>query len=219
MNKKLEPYINLVNFLADFLGENTEVVLHDLTDWHRSVVAIRNGHISGREVGAPITDLSLNILRSEVYKEVPFLVNYHGVSRKGDTIRSATFFIKDDNEDLVGMLCINSDCQELMMVRNILNKMINIPEASEEPTVMVAENFNIDVKELVDNNISRISVDLGDRLHKLSKDEKVELVEKLQAMGTFMVKGTVWYLAESMGVSVPTVYRYISLVKKKNDYA
>lgn len=218
MNKKLEPYVALVNFIAEFLGEDTEVVLHDLTDWHRSVVAIRNGHISGREVGAPITDLSLNILRSEVYKDVPFLANYQGISRKGDTIRSSTFFIKDDNGDLVGMLCINSDCHELIGMRNYLTKLINIPDTMEPSVPMVAENFNIDVKELVDNNISRISPDLGERISKLSKDEKVELVEKLQNMGTFMVKGTVWYLAESMGVSVPTVYRYISLVKKKNEY-
>jgi len=41
-------------------------------------------------------------------------------------------------------------------------------------------------------------------------------VGKLQALGTFTVKGTVWYLADTMGVSLPTVYRYITLAKKKN---
>jgi len=53
MNKKLDAYITLVDFLADFMGENTEVVLHDLTDWRHSIMAIRNGHITGRKVGAP----------------------------------------------------------------------------------------------------------------------------------------------------------------------
>lgn len=49
MNKKLEPYISLVDFLADYLGSNTEVVLHDMEDWEKSVVAIRNGHISEQQ--------------------------------------------------------------------------------------------------------------------------------------------------------------------------
>ena len=46
MNKYLRSYLPLVDFLADCLGDSTEVVLHDLTDWHQSVVAISNGHIS-----------------------------------------------------------------------------------------------------------------------------------------------------------------------------
>ena len=49
MAKDLESYKVLVDFLADYLGENTEVVLHDLSDCQSSIVAIRNGDISGRE--------------------------------------------------------------------------------------------------------------------------------------------------------------------------
>ena len=36
----------LVDFIAQFMGENTEVALLDLTDWTSSVVAIHNGHIT-----------------------------------------------------------------------------------------------------------------------------------------------------------------------------
>ena len=75
LNKKLQAYVTLVDFLAEFMGENTEVVLHDMTDWHHSVIAIRNGHISGRKVGDPITETNLRILRSEVHKKVPYMNN------------------------------------------------------------------------------------------------------------------------------------------------
>lgn len=214
MNKKLETYVTMVDFLAEFMGESTEVVLHDLTDWHHSVVAIRNGHISGRQVGDPITEINLRILRSEVHKKVPYMNNEPKKFRKKESIKSASWFIKDENEVLIGMICINSDCHELIAARDLLNKMIKPPIVENDSKEKGPKKINIDVKELVDNNLSHISEDLLKKLKFLSKDEKVELVGKLDKMGTFSVKGTVWYLANSMGVSVPTLYRYISLTKK-----
>lgn len=214
MNKNLETYVTLVDFIAEFMGENTEVVLHDLTDWHHSIAAIRNGHISGREVGAPITEMTLKILRSEIHKKVPFMNNDPRKFKKSETIKSATWFIKDDNETLIGMICINSECHDLIAARDILNRMIKTPALEKDKKEKGPEKINIDVKALVDNNLDHISRDLLKKLTQLSKDEKVELVGKLDEMGTFSVKGTIWYLANAMGVSVPTLYRYISLTKR-----
>ena len=88
LNKKLQAYVTLVDFLAEFMGENTEVVLHDMTDWHHSVIAIRNGHISGRKVGDPITETNLRILRSEVHKKVPYMNNDPKKYKKKESIKS-----------------------------------------------------------------------------------------------------------------------------------
>ncbi|MBI4855512.1 MAG: PAS domain-containing protein [Acetobacterium woodii] len=214
MNKKLETYVTLVDFIAEFMGENTEVVLHDMTDWHHSVVAIRNGHISGRKVGDPITEINLKIIRSEIHKKVPFMNNDPEKFKKKETIKSASWFIKDENQALIGMICINSDNHELIAARDLLNKMITPPIVEKDVKEKGPEKINIDVKELVDNNLNHISQDLLKKLKLLSKEEKVELVGKLDEMGTFSVKGTIWYLANCLGVSVPTLYRYISLTKK-----
>jgi predicted transcriptional regulator YheO len=216
VNKKLEPYITLVDFLAEFMGDHTEVVLHDLTDWHHSVIAIRNGHISGRKVGDPITEMTLKILRSEIHKKVPYMNNDPGKLKKKETMKSASWFIKDENDTLIGMICINSDCHELIAARDILNRMIKPPIVEKEMKERGPDKINIDVKALVDNNLDHISQNLLKRLKLLNKDEKVELVGKLESMGTFSVKGTIWYLANSMGVSVPTLYRYIALAKRNN---
>ena len=61
MAKDLESYKVLVDFLADYLGENTEVVLHDLSDCQSSIVAIRNGDISGRELGLSLIHIQMCI--------------------------------------------------------------------------------------------------------------------------------------------------------------
>ena len=57
MYKLLEPYAKLVDFLGEALGDNVEVALHDLTSKEQEIVAIANSHISGREIGAKLSNL------------------------------------------------------------------------------------------------------------------------------------------------------------------
>ena len=63
-NPLLQHYIKLTEFLGQALGPDYEVALHDMTDKNRSIVAIANNHISGREIGAPLTNVALKILMS-----------------------------------------------------------------------------------------------------------------------------------------------------------
>ena len=44
----LESYMLSADGLAEFWGENCEVIIHDLTQLDASVVKIVNGHLSGR---------------------------------------------------------------------------------------------------------------------------------------------------------------------------
>ncbi|MFP3423033.1 PAS domain-containing protein, partial [Bacillus sp. SIMBA_161] len=48
-------------------GTDCEVVLHDLSshDLDHSIAAIVNGHVSGREVGGPSTNLGIEVLQNE----------------------------------------------------------------------------------------------------------------------------------------------------------
>ena len=50
MTKELfQQYSILVDYLGKVLGPDYEIVLHDLTQSNKEVVAIANGHISGRK--------------------------------------------------------------------------------------------------------------------------------------------------------------------------
>ena len=66
-NPLLQHYIKLTEFLGHALGPDYEVALHDLTDKNRSIIAIANNHVSGREVGAPLTNVALKILMDKSY--------------------------------------------------------------------------------------------------------------------------------------------------------
>ena len=105
----LNQFTKLVEFLGKVLGPDYEIVLHDLTDTRCSIVAIANGHVSGRSIGAPLTNLGLKVLTMGSYKNSDYLINYNGASRTNRVLRSSTMFLKDDNGEIVGMLCINFD--------------------------------------------------------------------------------------------------------------
>ena len=67
MYKSLEPYAKLVDFLSAALGDNCEIALHDLTSKDQEIVAISNNPISGRGVGAKLSNLSLHYLEEKQY--------------------------------------------------------------------------------------------------------------------------------------------------------
>lgn len=215
MNKYLEPYITLMDFLADYLGKNTEIVLHDLTDWHASIVAIRNSHISGRSVGSPITDLALKIINEAKYKDHPYITGYQSRGKNGHVLKSATFFIRDKHDNIVGMMCLNSDCENLVRARDFLTDLIDnleIPESCSD----VSETFNLSVTDLIESNFEKVYPDVSIRPEELSQKEKMEIVEHLNDMGTFLMKGAVGHIADKLRVSIPTIYRYLNQIKGKS---
>ena len=74
----LQQYKILVEFLGQTLGPDYEVVLQDLSSDNRSIIAIANGHISGRSVGSPLTNAALQMLSSKLYEDRNYLSNYKG---------------------------------------------------------------------------------------------------------------------------------------------
>ena len=55
----IRRYSLLVEFLGRILGPDYEIVLHDLSRKQPSVIAIANGQISGRTIGAPLTNVAM----------------------------------------------------------------------------------------------------------------------------------------------------------------
>ena len=97
-NALLRQYVKLTEFLGAALGPDYEVALHDLTDKNRSIIAIANGYISGREIGAPLTNMALSVLKDESYEWQDYRLHYSGVSAAGNALRSSTMFIKEDGK-------------------------------------------------------------------------------------------------------------------------
>jgi predicted transcriptional regulator YheO len=225
LRAEFEPYLPLMDFLAELLGPRTEIVLHDTSDLSRSIVALTNGHVSGRTVGGPATDLVLKVLQNHEHDDRDFLANYLAESRTGGTFRSSTFFIRDAGGDVVGMLCLNIDDEPLTRARDLLAAITATTGLvkgadrggageAERPPAPVAERLSTNVDELALDGVARIVAAQGVEPHRMTPDEKVAAVRELERAGVFLLKGAVAQVAEALHVSEPTVYRYVKQVRR-----
>ncbi|WP_016590835.1 helix-turn-helix transcriptional regulator, partial [Yersinia pestis] len=117
----IKSWIPMVEFIARTYGENCEVILHDLRDLDKSIVAIKNNHITGRQIGGTITDFALKLIHEKSWEERDFIINYKGrIPGKSENIRASTFFIKDEEGEIIAMLCMNVDLTSLSLAHKII---------------------------------------------------------------------------------------------------
>ncbi|GAB6175324.1 PAS domain-containing protein [Desulfobaculum senezii] len=210
----IEDYIPLVEFLGTFLGKDCEVVLHDTTSVEKSVVAIANNHISGRRIGAPLTDLALSFLREKQYENRSFIMEYSSLSKDGKRLHSATYFIKDADGELLGMLCLNMDVTKVCQVRELLDNMIENGGfgASLSPDIAPThgeESFHENIEDLTENMVLNVIRRYNIPPERMTADEKTEIVAELNRKGVFLIKGSVGVVAQYLDASEATIYRYM----------
>lgn len=225
LNPIFEQYIRLTEFLGQALGPDYEIALHDLTSKERSIIAIANGHVSGREVGAPLTNMALSILRDKSYERADYRLHYYGVSVNGKDLRSNTLYIKQDGK-LVGMLCINFDdsryralstqllglCHPDMFVSDVLP--LNITGMEPPPASRPApEKFRNSTDAVAVDAINRELERLGVTADRLTSDERLHIITALERDGIFLLKGAVRDVAAGLCCSQASVYRYLSQIK------
>lgn len=220
-----KQYSSLVNFLGKALGPDYEIALHDVQPNSKSIVAIANGHISGRDIGAPMTNLGLEIIANKEYKNKDYILNYNGASKDHRVLRSSTFFIKDDLEELVGMLCINFDDKRYTELSDRIlqlchpNKLIeqNSKYNSVDSIVQNStETFSESIEEVTDTVLSKVLENSNIPVDRLTQDERLHIVDILDKKGVFMLKGAVSTVADKLSCSEPSIYRYLAKINKKN---
>ena len=228
----LEMYKRIVPFLGAALGKDCEVVLHDLRHPDESVIAIANGDISSRKVGAPATDFILKLMQVGKKRDQEYMTNYYGKSVNGHTLRSSTFFIHDEADNIIGALCLNYDVQRYIDVRKQLDTLIlmdpekhiddmtqDVPKKEEDHFlgVEISESMYPTVDDAIQHLIQRALSPYAADAKRLSQTERLAVVEDLYKNGLFVLKGSVYALAHVLGVSEPTIYRYLNRIKKENQ--
>ena len=220
---------SIVPLLAQAIGPQSEVILHDLTRLPNSIVAI-GGNLTNRSVGGPINTFVLEIIRKGISED---LLNYMTHMPDGRTFRSSTMFIHDEYGAANACLCINVDVSDLLKLRDALTT-ITTPEALDGSDLVESgngsdltfaalvpsekdETFPITVDEVmveaVRQAISTIDVppDLMQKRHKL------EVVRLLEERGLFLIRDAVDFVATALGVTRYTIYNYLNELKPEEE--
>ena len=217
MHILLERYKTLVEFLGAALGGDYEIVLHDLSEGNNSVVAIANGYISGRELGAPLTALGTRFLADKEYEQCDFKVGYRGVSKRNGQLQCGTMFIKNEKGKVIGMLCINYDPSRGIRAANEVLALCGVPPVNPAPAEanpsQGSELFATTIPDMVQEAIEQITGRAGLPSNRLTMDEKIRIVDSLQKSGLFHLKGAVGEVASQLNASEATIYRYLSKLR------
>jgi len=209
----LKLFIPLVGFLGNVLGKNAEVLLHDVSTPVQSVIAIHNGFHTGREVGSSMTDLAIQIQNDKRYKGQDYIVNYKA-SSQDKIFQSSTYYIKNNNE-LIGMLCINIDTsssQELLHSVKQFMESYNLMPVDTNVSNDVEEKLDLPIVSFADSIIEKTIAESGIPPKRMTTEEKKEIVQKLNKQGIPRMKGAVAAIAKQLNLSESTVYRYISQI-------
>lgn len=218
LEKDIRHYSGLMDFLSGLLGPDYEIVLTDLN----AVLEIRNGQISGRKKGSPLSDTAMKIIAERQYLHRDWILNYQGQTDNGKIVRSSTYFIKENDVSLSGLLCINFDDSRYKELADRVFRLCH-------PDSYAAENINVtqirnenserlysDVTNLIED-VLQGAVSAGKDEEGLSYDEKLAVIRDLYDNGVFTVKGTIPVIAERIGVSQASMYRYISIIRREKE--
>ncbi len=225
----LQHYIKLTEFLGKALGPDYEVALHDLTRKDRSIIAIANNYISGREVGAPLTNMALSSLRDKSYEHTDYHLHYYSINVNGKDLRSSTFFIKD-NGKLIGLLCINfgdSRCQNICdRILSLCHPDLFVTDVLPQAGATWDEALeDCPAAEKFCNSADAVAVDainwelerMGVTPKQLTPEKRLQVIAALEAGGLFLLKGAVKSAAASLRCSQASVYRYITQIKNSDS--
>jgi predicted transcriptional regulator YheO len=196
----------LVDFIAEVVGPDSEIVLHDTRDLEKSLVSIRNGKLSGRETGSRMSDFAREILNEGKRTGKQFITNYLGKSYGGGRfIKSSTLFIRGDDGEIIGMLGINTDLSDISEAHRVLGRMLEVGDINEGAESGRQGSIKETVLAVIDEVIGGFGADPA----RLTPDEKRDVVDALDERGVFLLKGIVAEVANRLFVSEQTIYRYL----------
>ncbi len=202
---------DLVKGLAAQFGSNCEVVLHDLNrPYESTIVAIENGHITGRKVGDPGTNLGLELLRGTQVNGNKF--NYVTQTKEGRMLRSSSFYMKNSKGEPIGSLCINYDITELLMAEKTLQSLIRDGQTAE-----VKESFVSNVSDLLDALIQEAQEHVGKPVAVMQKEDKMRMIELLDRKGALLVKKGGEKICQYLNISKYTLYSYLEEIKSSDE--
>ena len=187
----------------------------------KQIIAIANSHISGRKLGAPLTNMSLSILRDKSYERMDYHLHYCSINVNGKDLRSSTFFIKDSGE-LIGLLCINFDSSRY---RELSARVMDLCGSLLTPgapsgTHLIVENdehtYPSSIAGATASIVSSVIADYPVPVDRLTQDEKMEIMDALNRKGVFLLKGSVSHVARELHSSEASIYRYLGKLNNKD---
>ena len=199
--------------LAGQFGQNCEVVIHDLrgNDLEHSIVAIENGHVTGRSIGDGPSHIVLESLKGDP-KMLQDRISYLTRTSDGRVLKSTTLFIRDDEDRVIGLLGINYDISMLVSLEGSLRDFTGQDRLTSEP-----EAISRNVADLLDEPLEHSVSLVGKPTAMMSKDDKIRAIRFLDDNGAFLITKSGPKVCQYFGISTYTLYSYLDEIRKTSE--
>ena len=116
-------------------------------------------------------------------------------------------FIKNENEELVGMLCINFDDRKYVDISNQILKLCHPDKLIEQNSTYESvnsllndntETFSGSIAEVTETVLNKVLDDNNIPIDRLSQSERLNIIDILNRKGVFMLKGAVSEVAKQL---------------------
>ena len=200
--------------IAGHFGSSCEVVIHELSERSAdsSIVAIENGHVSGRKPGDGPSHIVLEQLGQED-PDAEDQIGYLTRTPDGKILKSSSIYIRDGQGKIAAILGINFDISALQMFENALHEIIS-PDQHEQKE---PERITLNVADLLDDLIRQADALVGKPPALMTKDDKVRAIRFLSDAGAFLVTKSGDKVAKYFGISKYTLYSYIDANKQQEE--
>ena len=198
---KLEELRHIAKGIAAQFGPNCEVVVHDLSQHpDHTIVAIENGHVSGRKVGDGASNVVLERMEHQD-REAQDHLSYLTRTPDGKVLKSSTIYIRNSRGKVTAILAINFDISALMMAAGAVRDFISAQQAEPEKIV----NINNVLEELIQQSVALV----GKPAALMNKEDKIKAIRFLNENGAFLVTRSGEKVAKYFGISKYTLYSYL----------
>ena len=197
--------------IAATFGSDCEVVVHDLSggDPHRSIVAIENGHVTGRKLGDGASQAALEQGLDMSAQPVDRLC-YLTKTQTGKILKSSTMYLRGRDGTVSAILGINYDISALLMLESAVHEITATRmDPEEEPQKIV--NINDLLNELIEQSVALV----GKPVALMNKEDKIRAIGFLNRSGAFLVTKSGDKIAKYFGISKYTLYSYIDKQEEK----
>lgn len=213
-----------MSFISKAIGPDFEISLIDTKDGKNRIIAMEYGNISGRHVGEEISPLLKKSIENKEYETTDYIANRTTYAKSGKPLRTSVFFIKDEDNNLEGIMCINFDDSRYEELGKKIMFLCHpdyytehrITRQSDSSDINgdykdVGESMTIEetIESIVDNELNEVLIPV----ERLTQDEKIQIVKHLDNKGVFMMKGSVGIFSKKLDVSQASVYRYINIAR------
>jgi predicted transcriptional regulator YheO len=217
LSPRMTALLPIVHGLAEMFGPDCEVVLHDLARLPHSIVAIENGHVTSRTVGDVPTDLMLRTLRSA--DDDAHDVRLYVTSSDGKILKSLAVTLRDDDGRAFAILGLNYDLSDVVQTQRTLANFAAVGRLGGEAVPEREEIFAGDIRDVVAGMITKILNEMGKTPGVMNREEKMEVVKRLEERGAFLVKRSAEQVAEALDLSRYTIFSYLKEIRRPNGGA